>query len=294
MKTLVVLVVVALGGCASKKAEEKAAPAPGSGPGSAASSGSAASPHTNPPVALLTITSAPPKVGDVRTETEAQDMKLAVATDTGKSVDVTRRKRTVMQQKVLAVDGRAITKLAVTYSAYEEAMTKAGRPQPKLGVVYLVTREGDQIKVVYEDGTAPPAEEAKEVASNNRKVGRSGDLEEIIASKSWTIGTKVDLTADELARLNQARGSAGGAEELAVTALALTLKASDGRAATFDMVMRTSMKTGKGSMNVDLTGTVSLDVATGRPLTVDGTGPASGDMGGAITGTMGISIQYTY
>lgn len=54
-------------------------------------------------------------------------------------------------------------------------------------------REGDAVKVTYEGGTEPPAEEVKAVTKGNRKVGKPDVLDKFLAGQAWKVGVKVDL-----------------------------------------------------------------------------------------------------
>ena len=50
----------------------------------------------------------------------------------------------------------------------------------------------------------------------------------------------------------------------------------------------------KGNLSVILAGTLKLDIATGRPLEVKGTGPATGNMAGKVSGTMTLDVSMKY
>ena len=163
------------------------------------------------------------------------------------------------------------------------------------GRILDVRREGTELKVTLEDGSAPSPAELKVVRKTGKNVGHLDPMDQIIASKTWKPGVKVEFTADELAQLNAVRGDADSAPT--TTSVALTLASADAAVATFEIAMSMMMKGDqgdKGEMKIDLAGTVKVDRATGRPLEMAAGGPLAGNMGVPVTGTMTGKSTYTY
>jgi hypothetical protein len=190
-----------------------------------------------------------------------------------------------------------ITKAKFTYVEARESQTMGAqhedKPSPLVGKSYVVWREGDAVKVTREDGAAPSPEELALVEDDHENLGTPDPMDMVVASKTWTTGTKVVFTPDELATIN-ARGGAAKPDEEQLTSAALTLTGVDDGVARFDMEIGLTSKRDRGTMTMRLVGTAGAEVATGRLLEMKGTGPFEADMGARVTGTMTMNTVEKY
>lgn len=315
MKKLIVLVsclALSTAACDKKKSDPaaKKAPAAGSGAGTAApaptptpppATGSAATPPpaTGTPAAAtdgIKITPPAPVAGEKVTEVETREMAMTIEAAPDKKVDMKGTQAKTELKEAVTVDGEVITKLKVSYSGMKETQTmgpKTGeKPSPVDGKTYLVWREGDTLKVSYEDGSAPSEAEVKEVTKGNRSVGRKDPLQQFVASVSWKVGEKVDLNADQLALMNQNMG--GGEGEPSLTGMSFTLQSADDAQASLAMTMTMEMKGGGIEMKIDLTGVAKVDRKTNRLMEITGAGPINGQINGKVTGQMSMKTAYSY
>ncbi|MBL8620390.1 MAG: hypothetical protein JNK64_03775 [Myxococcales bacterium] len=309
---LVSCLSLALVGCEKKKSDAPAkpapaAPAPGSAaaptptPGSAAPTPTPGSAAPTPgstavaPADGITLPNTPRQVGDKVTETEERTMVAKAEVGPGQVIDFNSTEKRVEAKEALAVVDGAITKLKVTYTTFTIDETVGGKPKakptPTAGKTYVVWREGGELKVTYEDGSAPPADEIKAVSKSNRSVGKPDVLDKFLAGQVWKTGVKVDLPADVLAEMNQAKG---GDVEPSLTAMSFTLQTADDAVATMAMTMTMAGKSPTGEMGIELAGTAKVDRKTGRPVEVAATGPFTANVKVKMTGTMTMKTSYAF
>jgi hypothetical protein len=164
------------------------------------------------------------------------------------------------------------------------------KPSPLAGKRYLAWAEGGAIKATHEDGSAVSPEELDELSQDLDELGKPRPMDEIIAARTWKVGEPYSFTADELARLNATKSE----RTPRGTAMSLELREVAGGRAVF--AMKTSMQLeGKATMKMEMNGTATLDVATGRPLAVELGGPLDGTAKGQpLTGTMKGIATYQY
>ncbi len=308
---LVSCLSLALVGCDKKKSDAPAKPAPTAPtPGSAATPtpGSAAAPTPTPGSAAPTPGSAaampadgiklpltPRQVGDKVTETEERIMAAKAEVGPGQVIDFNSTEKRVEAKEALEVVDGTITKLKVTYTAFTRDEVIGGKPKtkptPTVGKTYVVWREGDALKVTYEDGSAPPAEEIALVSKSNRKVGKPDVLDKFLAAQVWKTGVKVDMPADLLAELNDTKGSD---VEPALAAMSFTLQTADDAVATLAMTMAMAGKAPEGEMSFELAGTAKVDRKTGQTVEVAATGPFTANVKVKMTGTMTMKTSYAF
>ena len=235
-----------------------------------------------------------PKVGDTVTETNERTMAATVELGPTQRVHMLSSEQRTELKQVVARDGDIVTKLKVTHRSVTSRENLNGKPHvqptPTVGKTYLVWRAGGELKVSYVDGTAPPAAEREEVRKGNRSVGRPASLERIMTGRVWKIGERFELTAAQLAELNQVMAE----DEPSLTAMALTLRTVDDAVATMAMTMTIVLRKAGDDMSIELAGTVKLDRKTGRPLELTGTGPFAGVAKLKMVGTMSMKTRYLY
>lgn len=278
--TLTAVAALALGACATKK------------PAATPSTPGAVAPAESDGIRFPLPR---PKVGETVTEIKERTLVATVeVSPTQQGHMLSSEQRTELKQ-IVALDGDVVTKVKVTHRAITRQETVNGTPRaqptPSLGKTYLVWRDRGELQVSYVDGTAPPAAEIKEVRKGNRSVGRPEPMDRIVAGRVWKIGERFELTATQLAELNQTMSDDG---EPALTSMTLTLHTVDDAVATMAMTMTMAMARAADRMTIDFTGTVKLDRRTGRVLELGGTGPFSGVAQLKMVGTLTMRSRYAY
>ena len=315
--TLVSCLALAAVGCDKKKSDAPAkpapaAPAPGSAaaptPGSAAAPtpGSAAAPTpgsaaptpgatADVPADGLKLPHTPHQVGDKVTETEEQIMVAKVEVSPTQILDFNTTEQRVEVKEAVAVQDGVITTLKISYPTVTIQETVAGKAKPKptptVGKTYLVTREGDALKVTYEDGSAPSAAEIKAVTKGNRSVGRPDPLDKVLAEHVWKVGEKFALSPEQLAEMNK---NMGGEGEPSLAGMSFTLQTADDAVATMAMTMDMGVKNPEGEMTFTLAGTAKVDRKTGRQIEIAATGPFTANVKVKMTGTMTMKSSFAY
>lgn len=224
--------------------------------------------------------------------TKVDDMSTTIEVTTGGAVERRggrRHHRT--DTKVLAVDADGVvTKVSVTYSERTDIDLgpegESTRPTPVLGKTYTVWREGDELRATRADGAEASSEELLVITLDQDDLGKPPVTEQLLA-RTWTRGVKVDLTADELARLAEA---SDGPRQ---TATSFTLQGVADGVATFAMTTRLELRSPPIAM--DVTGTALFDARTGWPRRLELAGPVSGELAGQkLAGQMSGLVTYTY
>ncbi len=237
-------------------------------------------------------------VGDRATKVEARSMTAVVGAGTAQAVEVVTVEHREETREVLVAEGGELTKLAITYTKHRRTDTMQGtardKPTPTLGKTYVVWREGGELEVTREDGSAPSAEEQTAVRKGNRSVGKPDAMETFIASRVWNLDEAVTLDAVQLAAIGELMSD----DDVKPSAMTLTLVAADDATAAFALsfVMRGPTEDG-GVLAFELAGKVVVERRTGRVQTIDLSGPFSGTAGKAlieIRGTISNKAVYTY
>ena len=293
MKTSMMLAVaLALAsGCDKEKATEGAGSAAGtarSTQGSAASNGSA----TGTDGIKLGVKS--PAVGDKRTVEETLTTTFTLTPEGKEPIDAKSEKTQNKRFEVLAVDGTKLQKVKVEYTAMTErdrVGTKTrDKPNPLHGKVYIVWREAGAIRATDGEGKPVSPEEAKAL-EDEWKNDLDGDdvMEKWFRDRTWKIGEKVTLTAEQLAELHKKNPNTSATSG----SMALTRVERD--IATFEVVMDVRQRNGDDTLTMPMTVTAMIDTRTSWPrqLQMEGTleGPMKGlQAKGSLVGT----TTYTY
>jgi hypothetical protein len=153
------------------------------------------------------------------------------------------------------------------------------KSDPRHGKTYVVSREHGQLAATYEDGTAPPPEEVKEVLEDNDEVGVPDEMDKIIAGRTWKGGERYTFSADELGRINAAkeRAVAGldkGKER--TTKVELELRSAKDGVAVFSLVMGVSLDDERSNIAFELKGEAHVDQTSGRLRDLGGSGTVGG------------------
>jgi hypothetical protein len=293
LRVMVIVLVAALAACKKDSGGDKpVAKAPEAGSGSAAKGPDDKPLAPDPAVAPaagdgVKLPRPAPKVGDKRVETEAMTMEITID-DKGTKHAIKNTRSKVEEREALAVDGDRVTKFKVTYKAVEESQTVDGaaRSKPSLvvGKTYIVEVSPDKVAVTSEAGTPIPDAELAEATKRADELRTQNRLENVMASKTFHLGQKVELTADDLAQMNT--GEVGSK----MLSASFTLKAVDDATATFATVLVVEETNPLGVLKAELTADAVIDRKRGEPVSVVGSGP----MTGIATGTMTAKTSYTY
>lgn len=188
-----------------------------------------------------------PAVGTKVIETESKTTNLTLditPKPKAKAVKVVRSERAAIEKtvEVLAVSADAITKVKVTYKTHSKVETKDAKESattsPVTGKTYVVEAKDGAITVLTDKGAAVPADEAKAVQDDFKKLGKPNDLAKSLPDTPLKVGDRVDalgqafqarMTKDDdgntkttvestsvtLARVNEKNGSKTGVFDLA-------------------------------------------------------------------------------
>ncbi len=240
----------------------------------------------------LTFPLAPRVVGTRWAKVDDLTTSLVVETPQGK-VDAGGKRHYRTESEILAVDAAGlVTKLSVSYPERVDLdLGPSAKPKTSalLGNTYVVALEGGAM-VATRDGQPVTGAELVELTKDQDDLGKAPVMEQIMAGRPWKLGERYQLTADDLARLAAVKGGDGPQ----TTAMALTLREVVGSQATFALTM-TMQSADRTSLSIDISGTMAVDTATGRPGRLELSGPVKGNYSGLpITGTMTGLVTYEF
>ena len=188
-----------------------------------------------------------PAVGTKVIETESKTTNLTLditPKPKAKAVKVVRSERAAIEKtvEILAVSADAITKVKVTYKTHSKVETKDAKESattsPVTGKTYVVEAKDGAITVLTDKGAVAPADEAKAVQDDFKKLGKPNDLAKSLPDTPLKVGDRVDAlgqafqarmakdddgntkttvesTSVTLARVNEKNGSKTGVFDLA-------------------------------------------------------------------------------
>ena len=248
-----------------------------------------------PIAAGLKLPLAERKVGVRWTKTDdlTSNMVLTAPGDRKVTIVGKRHYRDEFEVVELGPDGMMM-KLKASYPEREEGETVDGKAKPKptpiAGKSYIVWAKDGKVEATLADGGAVSPEELAELADDLDELGKPRPMDHFMSGRTWKIGEPYQLTADQLAQLAAVKGDKAP-KQVGIT---LTLTSVDAGTAVF--AMQTAMQVdGKADLKIDLSGKISVDVATGRPMAVELSGPLKGEAAGMpVEGTMSGTITYTY
>jgi hypothetical protein len=254
--------------------------------------------QTIQPDLSLQLPSTPPKIGDQLLEVGSMDMEM-VFDAKGQIIKARMKKESEQLKKVLAVEGLAPSRLAVTYKRSSEVGEMMGKTEsktdPRQGKTYVVFRENGRLGATYEDGSAPPAEELKEVLDDNDSVGVPDEMDAVIAGRTWKSGERYTFSPADLARVNESRQRAEAGldqETERLTEVDLMLRSAANGVAVFSLTMGISIESDKGTFGFVLKGDAGVDQANGRLREISGKGALRGSVNGMpVTGSVTMKMQ---
>lgn len=277
---------------------------------SAAASASAAVPAVP---AGTTVTFTVPKAGTKLDEKDAMSMNFSIAaTQNGKNVmnaNVTNKQAHDSAKEVLASNSVGPTKVRITYTRREETETNIRgkehtKKSPLEGNTYVVERKGDEVLVTREDGKKISKKETDEVKKDNHDLGKPDPFRKMLPDHALTKGEKIEPSKDAIRDLFSNGEEDAKPMDVDKAELVFQGTKSDGKhtAAVFDMKIGVTGYPDKTmGMQMQLVGTLSIDVATGWPLAVSMSGPlvVKGDDAAhhvqiSGEGKMTMSADYTY
>lgn len=268
-----VAILALIAGC--KKKDE---PAPAATAGSAATPTEAVAASDAAVGPALQIKVAPTVVGTV-VETTTVNHANGTATVAGTSVQVVQHEEAKYVTTTLATDGKATTKLEVTYLA-KLSHEKIGDQEkkgdgPEKGKTFVVAFADGKLTTTDKAGKPVSKEIADELASTfGDEVGKVSPMRAIVESKTFRLGEKVELTPDEMKAILPAGETVGKA-----MTLTLVEQKPDFAILAFDGVVGGAPGV---PMEITMKGTLKIDIATGRMLEMN----AAGDMTGGFVGTL--------
>ena len=240
----------------------------------------------------------PRQVGDTITKVDDRMLRMRGEITPGQLIDFGQTKQAEQHQEVLAVVDGVESTVKVHYPRQRIVETVQGssrdKPTPTLGKTYLVSRVAGKLVVTRDDGSAPSADEVKEVSNDHDSFGKPAAMEQFLASVRWKVGVEVTPDAAQLAAIGDSMSDDGAQ----LRAMRLTLRHADDETATFAMVFTLAAASEDGnSLAFELSGTAVVERATGRPRVLEATGTVSGTIGPAhakLDGTITSKEVYTY
>lgn len=231
-----------------------------------------------------------PKVGDLTLKTQTMTMDMTIDVK-GSKIKTKVTKGGDKLEKVLAVDGFAASKIQLTYKTLIEKQEMGNKsedkPDPRSGKTYIIWRENGALQATYEDGSAPPPEELKEVLDDNDSIGIPDEMDAIVAARTWKSGEKYVFTKDEIARINASKAKDNDDKE-ELTLVELTLRSAKDGVATFTIAMGVKIQGDKrGGFEFTIRGDARADQTNGHLLGIEGTGDLKGTIQGmGVTGSV--------
>lgn len=257
--------------------------------------------------ATVAFTLRSPVVGDLVEEREQLELHLAIEVGQGaktKGIELTQKDSVVRKTKVLAVDGKAVTKLEVTYVERAESVVQNGKEKKGKGAVeghtYVLTAKDGKIEISDDKGAAVPVEQARFVLRSHKSLGKP---DAVLAGLPTTLKVGDDVPSLAAALEQRMHGQGDDAPTLSDVKVKLA-SVKDG-VATFDLgfaMTSTSTSKGKGGSvtQTKLKGTLEIRTADGLvsslvlegPLTLGPDPKAPGPKGKASgTGDMKMSFS---
>jgi hypothetical protein len=233
---------------------------------------------------VLKLVSLAPEIGMMIDKSDESRSTMKVGGD-----EVEETEKQVSHAKVIAVAPPAIAKIEIRYEVHE-IVRRAGAQQeavssPLAGKTYQVWAEGDEIKATGADGKAVPDEELELLAAEHAELGKVPQIEQLLRSRVWKLGEKVDLGGAELAAL----GPPGGDPSVQPNGGSITWAAREGDHATFAGELHLAKDDERAHLETTLTTSIKVDVHTGRIAEI----VASGTMKGEVKGAPATPIEGT-
>lgn len=239
-----------------------------------------------------------PRVGDRARETRKQSMEMSmlVGSTPSSPLTITMSHDDVRTEQVLAVEGRVITKLRVTYDSREETSTSVGggppvkKPSPVAGQTYVVSLTKSGVEVVDVHGKKLPVAEAVVVEKDYATFGKE---DEVLAGLPDT-PLRVGDPAPSLARAFRDR--VGGVRELEPEGEVVVKvdKATSDEVVFSVKAIFVTAPAATFSMKLPITGTLTVRASDGATIAYEIEAPltiGSGDAGIAMTGKGRMSVS---
>jgi hypothetical protein len=241
---------------------------------------------------ILRVQVPPPRVGQRIEVTEVNHIAGTLRA-TGQETPMVQHQEAKLVEEILAVDGPVITRLKVTYAAqrsHEQLGEQAKKGDgPLHGKTFVIAAERGALSFLDDKGAPVAADVATELRDSfDEEVGRVPPMTQILQSKAFRPGERVELSPEEMKALSPEGERVKGA------AMSLTLLERKGDLATlaFDGVM-TGTQPGM-TMDLRMKGTIKLEVSTARLLEMNLAGDMKGTGEAEFTGTMSGTKVHVY
>lgn len=287
------------------------APPPAAAPSSAPTAAATAAPTTAMLGAPAT-TGAPavdghvfkkklPAVGAkvIESETKTNNLTLDITLKPkAKPVKVVRSERATIEKtvEILAVSADAITKVKVTYKTHSKVETKDAKESattsPVAGKTYVVEARDGAVTVLTDKGAAAPADEAKAVQDDFKKLGKPNDLGKAIPDTPIKVGDRVDAIGQALQARVAKDDDASTKTTVENTAVTLARVNDKGGVKTgaFDLTFDLTVQKDSMVIRMKVKGMVEVRMEDGFPVSMSMQAPTTvttpdGAPGPKITGS---------
>jgi hypothetical protein len=289
---------LALGACKQKDAPApgSAAPASGSAPVAPISIDAAAPPSASPPALVEPGPVPTPPPGDglafpyvppaARQIIDVTDEVAISGTAVAQGRDMTMLDDRTMAWKetLVAVKGDVVTQLAVSFGDARARSARLAKSKdealPVANKTYVFTLDKGVVTAVTADGGGVPDPELAELTAFRDDLGKPDKLTALIAGKRWQKGQPVTLSADEIGAV------APPDRGMTTSAVTMTLVEVTPKTATFALDATYTGLLGTLTTTVKTRGSVVIDRARGRAISLQVTGDMHGTGKAEFTGQL--------
>jgi len=243
----------------------------------------AVAPSSPAPRQLVRFHQQPAQVGDRVIQRLGVHLGLATKiTQSGQIAHESTNEMRRQQQRTIEVlevkNGRA-TKARASFEVSrrqspENADPKELTSQPIEGKAYLISREGEQLKVTDLNGAIPPLEEFKLAAESLENVGKPNPLAELLVSRPVAVGQRILIPRDTVQTLLGFQEPVGAVRRFELT-LSGVEPANDKNPSP-QAVFQTAIEINpneKSPLAITLNGEMAVETETCRLISVQLSGP---------------------
>ncbi len=259
---------------------------PSDPPSSSAPAPATAAPESAPPSGGHLFRVKIPAVGTRTLEVATNTMSLSLsillknAKDPVKS-EMNEREVTEKVVDVLAANAEAVTRVKVTYKAHSKVKKEDGadksKPSPVQGKTYIVEEKDGTVHVTLPGGSPAPAEEAKFVAKDFKRLGKADPMQKALPSIPIEVGARVDSLGEALKERLAGGDGAGATATVDKSVVTLTAVRDEGGAkvGVFDIALDVQVKDKDLVMGFAMKGKVEVGLADGIPVAMSFESPVA-------------------
>lgn len=227
-----------------------------------------------------------PKVGTERVETADTDLDMKIDASVGGKVvnsqKMVQKEHKKSKSTILELNGKEPAKARVVFVEYGvDDGAPPGAPAPELNKPYLVEIKEGKVSVTAEKGGELSEAEKAFLNKEFKKFGKQDSFSKFLDGKALKAGEKVTVSEEDARTLFDMSGEEGMKLDECTLIFKGQEKSDAGETAVFETKLLISKGKGDGlSMNMEITGPISLDAKSCWPVTMKVGGPIV--IGGAM------------